>query len=412
MNIAYYSHYFVPEIGAPSARIYDLSRQWLQQGHQVDVVTGFPNHPTGEIHPGYRLARYFHEQLDEINVHRNWIYITPNKGFVKKSLGHVSLWPSARLSSEAKLTGCDVVIGTSPTFFAAIAAAGIARRQKIPFVMEVRDLWPAIFVELGVLRNRQIIHLLEAWEMWLYRQAAKVVTVTESFTKNLIERGIPADKVHTVPNGADVDYWRPQAKPQRLAEQLGVNGRFVVLYIGTHGISQALSAILDSAVQLRNYPDIQFLFVGEGAEKEMLQQKANEQQLANVIFHDPVPKEEVLNYYALADACLVPLRDIPLFATFIPSKMFEILASARPIIGSVTGEAAAILERSQGALVVPPEDGMAVAQAILHLYQNPSQCVQMGQTGRSFVLSHYSRQSLAASYAHILEEAINRYPTR
>lgn len=412
MNIAYYSHYFTPEIGAPSARIYDLSQQWLEQGHHVEVVTGFPNHPTGEIHPGYKLSRYFREVIDGINVHRNWTYVTPNQGFVKKSIGHVSLWPSARLSSEKNLTDVDIVIGTSPTFFAAIAAAGIAKRRKIPFVMEVRDLWPAIFIELGVLRNPQIIRILEAWEMWLYRHATKVVTVTESFSQSLVDRGLPRDKVHTIPNGADVDYWQPLAKPQRLADRLGLNGRFTVLYIGTHGISQALSSILESAAQLRDYPNIQFLFVGTGAEKAMLKKKAEDEQLDNIIFHDSVPKEDVQDYYALSDVCLVPLRDIPLFTTFIPSKMFEILASERPIIGSVAGEAANILRQSQGALVVPPEDGTAVANAILHLYQNPEQRSQMGHAGRNFVINHYSRQSLASRYAHILEEARDRYPTR
>lgn len=201
-------------------------------------------------------------------------------------------------------------------------------------------------------------------------------------------------------------------KPQRLADRLGLNGRFTVLYIGTHGISQALSSILESAAQLRDYPNIQFLFVGTGAEKAMLKKKAEDEQLDNIIFHDSVPKEDVQDYYALSDVCLVPLRDIPLFTTFIPSKMFEILASERPIIGSVAGEAANILRQSQGALVVPPEDGTAVANAILHLYQNPEQRSQMGHAGRNFVINHYSRQSLASRYAHILEEARDRYPTR
>src|SRR5438874_359517 len=167
MNIAYYSHYFTPEIGAPSARIYDLARQWLETGNQVQVVTCFPNHPTGRLYPGYQHQWYLHESLDGIEVHRHWTYVTPNKGFVKKTLGHLSYVPAARFISGRHIASPEVVIGTSPTLFAAMAAAGFARRRKIPFIMEVRDLWPAIFVELGIIRNPSLIRCLERWEMGL-----------------------------------------------------------------------------------------------------------------------------------------------------------------------------------------------------------------------------------------------------
>src|SRR5215216_1489926 len=185
MNIAYYSHYFMPEIGAPSARIYDLSRQWLALGHTVQVVTCFPNHPLGKLYSGYKSGIYMREEIDGIDVHRHWTYITPNKGFVKKTVGHISYLPSARLLSNRRLVKPDVAIGTSPTFFAAMAARSIAKVRRIPFIMEVRDLWPAIFVELGVLRNPRLIRLLEKWELALYGQATKVVTVTEAFRRNL-----------------------------------------------------------------------------------------------------------------------------------------------------------------------------------------------------------------------------------
>src|SRR5437879_4898829 len=160
MNIAYFSHYFTPEIGAPSARIYDLARQWLQTGNRVSVVTCFPNHPTGHLYPGYRSGRYLRESLDGIDVHRHWTYVTPNKGFVKKTLGHLSYWPLSAFISGRHLESPDVAIGTSPTFFAAIAAAGFARRRRVPFIMEVRGLWRGIFVRLGLLRNRQWIDLM------------------------------------------------------------------------------------------------------------------------------------------------------------------------------------------------------------------------------------------------------------
>jgi glycosyltransferase involved in cell wall biosynthesis len=409
MRIAYYSHYFTPEIGAPSARIYDLSREWLKAGHRAEVVTCFPNHPVGRIYKGYRAGLYMHELLDGIDVHRHWTYITPNKGFLKKTLGHVSFLPSALLFSNRRLSAPDVTIGSSPTFFAAMGAAGAGMQYSVPFVMEIRDLWPAIFVDLGVLRNKRAIRWLEKLELCLYRRATRVVTVTEAFRRNLISRGVPEEKVHTIPNGADTEYWSPCDPSADLRQELGLEGCFVVLYIGAHGISHALNRVLDSAARLAGHEEIRFLFVGEGAEKEGLVKRAEELRLKNVIFHDPVDKRGVKRFYALADACLVPLRDIPLFDSFIPSKMFEIMAMARPIIGSVSGEPAEILKRSGAAIVVPPEDSEAIADAVLRLRREPGEARAMGGRGRAFVVDHYSRRSLGATYAGFLQEAVDAY---
>jgi glycosyltransferase involved in cell wall biosynthesis len=282
----------------------------------------------------------------------------------------------------------------------------MAKRSGVPFIMEVRDLWPAIFVELGVIRNPRLIRWLERWEMALYRRATKVVTVTESFRRNLIERGVPDEKVVTVPNGADEEFWRPMERPRDLAQALGLNDSFVVLYIGAHGISHALSRVLDAAQELRSHPKIRLVFVGDGAEKARLVEQARQQRLANVQFLDAVDRNEVRQFYALADVCLVPLRDVPLFETFIPSKMFEIMAMSRPIVASVSGETADILQQSGAAIVVRPEDSRAIAESILHLYRNRNEARAMGEAGRDFVVRNYSRRSLAAAYLEIMEEAI------
>jgi glycosyltransferase involved in cell wall biosynthesis len=409
MNIAYYTHYFMPEIGAPSARIYDLSRQWLALGHTVQVVTCFPNHPLGKLYSGYKSGIYMREEIDGIDVHRHWTYVTPNKGFLKKTVGHISYLPSARLLSNRRLIKPDVAIGTSPTFFAAMAARSLAKRRRIPFIMEVRDLWPAIFVELGVLRNRRLIRLLERWELALYGQATKIVTVTEAFRRNLIERGVKPSKVFTIRNGADVEYWQPAPSPVELRQRLRLEGRFVVLYIGAHGISHALSSILESAQRLREHPEIRFLFVGEGAEKDRLAGQARDLRLDNVRFLDPVGKAAVKEFYALADLCLVPLRNIPLFETFIPSKMFEIMAMARPIVASLRGEAADILRESGGAIVVEPEDSRAIAEAILALYGDKAKAHDIGQRGRRFVIENYSRRALASAYLDVIEESLAEF---
>lgn len=409
MKIVVFTHYFAPEIGAPSARIYDMAQQWIQMGHQVDVMTCFPNHPSGKLYPGYKLKKYRVENLDGINVHRHWTYITPNEGFFKKTLGHLSYFPSCLVSGRWWEQKPDIIVGSSPTLFAAAAASTTAFLRRVPFVMDVRDLWPAIFVELGVLKNPWLIKILEGWEKHEYRSATKVVTVTESFTQNLIERGLPVDKVHTIPNGADVSYWKPTPKPKALIEHLNLKNKFVVLYIGAHGISHALGKIVDAADILRDNPNVCFLFVGTGAEKKKVAQKADDLSLTNVRFLGPVGKDEVKDFYALADLCLVPLRDIPLFDTFIPSKMFEMLAMGRPILASVRGESAAILRKSGGAMVVEPEDSAAIAAAILELSADPKRLTKMAKNGRSFVAKEYSRQSLARRYLQLFENAIEIY---
>lgn len=346
------------------------------------------------------------EKLDGMAVHRSWTYITPNKGILKKTIGHGTFWLSAISLSGRRMSPPDVCIGTSPTFFAAMAALRKARSSKVPFIMEVRDLWPACFVELGVLQNRFLIRVLEKWEMALYRRATQIVTVTESFRDNLAARGVPAQKLSSIPNAADVEYWKPMQASTQLVSKLRVEGKFVVLYIGAHGISQALVRVLEAARRLKNESKIQFIFVGDGAEKDQLIKQAKTDGLTNVEFHDSVDKLQVREFYSVADVCIVPLRNIPLFKTFIPSKMFEMLAMERPIVASVSGEAADILRRSGGALIVEPEDSRGIASAILRLFQDEVLGCEMGKCGRRFVIDHYSRKAMADRYLDVIGSAI------
>jgi glycosyltransferase involved in cell wall biosynthesis len=382
-------------------------------GNEVQVITCFPNHPTGRIYSGYQAGRYMQESLDGITVHRHWTYVTPNRGFFKKTLGHLSYMPGTALISSRLVVTPDVAIGTSPTFFAAMAAAAFARRRKIPFIMEVRDLWPAIFVELGVIKNRPVIAGLERLEMRLYRQATKIVVVTEAFRTKLIGRGLAPEKVMTIPNGADIEFWIEREPSDHLRQKYNLENRFVVAYVGAHGMSHGLQRVLDSANELRGFPEIHFLFVGEGAQKAKLVERAKQLNLTNTTFLDPVGKQETRDFYQLADVCLVPLRNIKLFEAFIPSKLFEILSMSRPIIGSLRGEAADILDRSGAAVIVEPEDSRAIADAVLELYRQPSEVRRaMGQRGRDFVMANYSREVLAARYLDLMVEAIAEYRKR
>jgi glycosyltransferase involved in cell wall biosynthesis len=383
-----------------------MARQWIGMGHEVHVGTCFPNHPTGVLHSGYEIKNYQPETLQGIHVHRTRTYITPNKGMLKKTLGHASFWLSARRHILPNMPRPDATIGTSPTFFAAMAARASAAKHRVPFIMEVRDLWPAIFVDLGVLKNHQMIALLERWEMNLYRSATRIVTVTESFRRDIARRGIPTERIVTVPNGADTDTWKCDAVgATKLRATLGLNNSFVVLYIGAHGISQGLSAIIDAAARVETNSKIQFVFVGEGAEREKLQRRVKEKSLKNIRFLEPVDRRGVQAFYSMADLCLVPLRNIPLFDAFIPSKMFEIMSVGRPILASLRGEPAEILRRSGSAEIVEPEDAAAIATAVQVLASDTQRLRQMGDAGSQFVRREYSRAILARRYIEVIKDA-------
>ena len=406
MRILLVCHYFAPEPGAPQARLLETARAWVEAGHDVTVLTGFPNHPTGRLAAGDRGRLFRADRLDGIRVHRCWQYATPNRGILKKTLGHLSFMVSSVLLGAPRAARPDVIVVSSPTFFSVISAWVLGMIWRRPFVFEVRDLWPAIFTELGVLTNRRAIAVLEALEGFLYRAAARVVPVTDGFRDYIVGRGIPAHRVETVTNGVDTDRWRPREDRDADRAALGVTGRFVALYIGAHGISHALGRILDVAERWRDTPDGLFLFVGEGAEKEGLRERARAEGLTNVEFRPSVSKEEVARYYSAADACLVPLRDVPLFTTFIPSKMFEIMGCGRPVVASVAGEAARILERAGGALVVPPEDVDGIDRSLRRLRAESGLGDVLGRLGSAFVREHYDRRRLARGYLRVLQDAI------
>jgi len=400
MRILLVTHYFPPEIGAPQARLSELARAWADAGDEVTVVTGMPNHPTGVIPPAYRRRVRMVQQIDGYRVVRSWLYATPNEGFIKKTIGHLSFMVSSVLLGTRGTGTADVVAVSSPTFFSIFGAWAIAKLKRAPLVIDVRDLWPAIFVELGVLTNRQVIWLLERLELWAYGQAAEVVVVSEGFRQDLIRRGVPAEKITTIPNGADVDRFIPGGDPGPGRRRLGVaDGEVLALYLGAHGLSHGLDTVVEAAPSVadaRGVP-VRIALVGEGAKRPSLAAQIDRLGVTNVSMHPGVPRDEVPELLAAADICLVPLRDVPLFSTFIPSKIFEYFAAGKAVIGGLRGEAAAIL-RDGGALVVEPGDPTALADAIAELAGDADRRAVMGAEARRYVTTYFDRRQLAAQY--------------
>jgi glycosyltransferase involved in cell wall biosynthesis len=403
MRILIVTHYFPPEAGAPQARLSALAASWAAGGDEVTVLTGMPNHPTGVLPPEYRHAIRRREQRDGYRVLRTWLYATPNEGVLRKTLCHLSFMVTSVLLGACGSGKADTVVVSSPTFLSIGSAWLLARLKRARLVVEVRDLWPAIFVELGVLTSRPLIGLLERLELAAYRAADQVVVVSDGFRQSLIDRGVPAAKVHTIRNGVSLGRFRPDipGRDQERARLGARPGECLVLYAGTHGISHALPRVADAAALVAGQP-VRIAFVGGGADKPTLQRRVAELGLDNVTLAPAVPPDEVPALLAAADICLVPLRDVPLFATFIPSKMFEYLAAAKPVIGSVTGETAQLLHEA-GAVVVPPEDSDRLGAAIRDLAADPVRRAEMGRRGRAYVERFFDRDELARQYRKILD---------
>jgi glycosyltransferase involved in cell wall biosynthesis len=405
VNITYVCHYFVPEPAAPAARVHEFARAWVHAGNAVDVITTFPNHPLGRIPPAYRGRAWSTEALDGIRVLRCWLYAVPNRGVGRRGLDHLSFMLTCLLFGLPRIKNVDVVIASSPTLFSAFSAWLITRIKRVPFVLEVRDLWPEAIVDLGLMRrDGPSVKILQRLAHFLYTQAARVVVVTEAFADRLAEQGVPRAKLAVIPNGADTRFFG-QTTNGTTRQSLGLNGQFVVAYIGSHGLSHGLDVVLDAAAV---QPEVTFLMVGDGADRDRLVAERDRRQLANVIMRTSVSKNEVPGLYAAADACLVPLRDVPIFETFVPSKLFEVLAAGRPVIGAVRGEAREILARSGGALLVDPERGDQLANAVDCLRRDPTLANQLAQRGRAFAQQHYDRDRLASRYLDLLREVVRR----
>jgi colanic acid biosynthesis glycosyl transferase WcaI len=404
LHVLYISQYFPPEMGAPAARVHEVSREWVRLGHRVTVLTGFPNHPTGVIPEAYRGRIRARERKDGIDVLRTWLYAAPNRGRVRRILNYLSFPASALVLGLPRVRDVDVVVATSPQFFVAVAgwvAAAVLRR---PFVFEVRDLWPDSIEAVQAMRSRVVLRALRAVEGFLYRRADRIVAVARSTPRILAERGFDAAKMRVIPNGVDLEAFRPGPKENEVRRGLVPPGGFLLSYVGTHGMAHALHVLLETAESLRGDPRFRFVLVGDGAEKPRLQEMARARGLDNVTFVEQQPRERLLDYYHASDACLVPLRKTPLFRAVLPSKMFEIMGAGRPIVLGVEGEAAELLEESQAGLAVPPESVPALRDALLRLAGDPAAAEEMGRRGRRYVETRYSRPVLAAAYGDVLQE--------
>jgi hypothetical protein len=407
MHILFLTDNFPPEVNAPASRTFEHCREWVQAGRRVTVITCAPNFPKGRVFDGYRNALWQTEEMAGIRVIRVWTYITANDGFVKRILDYQSFMVAATLAALF-VRRVDVVLGTSPQLFTTCAAYAVSRLKGIPYVFELRDLWPESIRAVGAIGNSRVLDMLESLELFLYRKAARIVSVTQSFKRNLASRGIDADKIAVVTNGVDVSRFKPQPRDAELENELGLTDKFVAGYIGTHGMAHALETLLEAARRLQADPvgrDIRLLFLGDGANKQKLVAQANAMGLTNVVFVDSVPKEQVVRYWSLLDVSIIHLKKTELFTTVIPSKLFECMGMGIPVLHGVAGESAEIVEQEGCGQVFAPEDVDALCVGLLSLKSDENLRQRYRQRGLA-AASHYDRKELALRMLGEIEKCL------
>ena len=403
MRILFLSHYFPPEINAPASRTYEHCKVWAAAGHQVTVVTCFPNHPAGIIYPPYRNRLWQREERDGIDVIRLLTYATANEGFVKRTANYLLYLVMVALFVW-RLPKADVVVSTSPQFFCGLAGYLVSRVKRAPWVLEIRDLWPESILAVGAIKNRRVIAALERLERFAYAKAARIVSVTDSFVPHIEACG-GAGKTEVVKNGADLSLFKPQPRDDAFARQLGVEGKFVAAYVGTHGMAHGLDSLLEAARLLRDDARFAFVMAGGGAERARLVEKRDALGLDNVIMLEQMAKEDMPRLWSICDASLVLLRDLPLFTSVIPSKIFESMAMGVPILLGVRGESAAIIEAAGCGKAIPPEDPEVLAQALREMADDPALCAHWREAGEVYVREHFDRAVLAMRFLQIVKEA-------
>jgi len=407
MRILFLTHYYPPEVNAPANRVHEHARAWVKDGHQVTVITGVPNHPTGRLFPGYE-NRFGEETIDGVRVVRTWVLLAANAGFARRIANYL-LFLCTALVASVRVERPDVVVATSPQFFCGVAGALVALAKRRPFVLEVRDLWPDSIVQLGQLRNPAIIRLLEGIETWLYRRADAVVVLTKAFARHVAARGVPEREIALVYNGIDAEAFRPRPRDEALLARAGLRDAFTVAYVGTLGLAHGLVQVLEAAERLADaMPDLHLVFIGEGADRARIEREAKRRGIAHVHFTGLLPRDEIPGWLSSLDVLLVMLRDLAVFETVIPSKIFEYLALERPIVlaSPRASEIRAMVEEADVGLSVDAENPQALADAIRAIRMHPDEAAARAARGREWVIRDFLRDDLARRMAARLRAVV------
>jgi glycosyltransferase involved in cell wall biosynthesis len=410
MKILYVSQHYPPEMGALAGRAAELSRHWASLGHHASVLTAFPNHPTGIVIPEYRdkFKRLFYRELVEgVDVVRTWLLPYPNRRPIERVLNYGSFCLSASVRG-AFMQRPDVVIGTSPPLPIAIAGYNVARLKRVPFIFEVRDLWPESLEGVGLgAEHSRIYKAVGTIVRYLYKRSDHIVVVTPAFKDYLNSNwGVPMEKMSIVANGVETDRFSPAPASSEILHEFGVpDGKFVVSYIGTMGMAHGLETVLEVAQLLQQTsPEILLLLVGDGGNREELVRIARERQLNNVIFTGQQAREKIPPIINASDVCLALLKNQEVFKTVIPTKMLEFMSCGRPLVLAVGGQAEKILREADAGISVEAENPAAIAESIRTMHGSRELRERFGRNGRGYILANLSREQTARQYLQLLAE--------
>lgn len=394
MRILFLTDNFPPEVNAPATRTYEHCREWVREGADVTVITCAPNFPEGKVYKGYKNKLIQRETIDGIKVIRVWTYITANEGFVKRILDYLSFMVAAFFTGLTVKT--DVIIATSPQFFTAVAGRWLSFWKRKRWIMEVRDLWPESITAVGATKRNIAIRFFEWLEKRMYKSASQIVVVTDSFAKSIVEKhGVDPKKITVVKNGANLELYQPQAKNEKILAELGLKNKFIIGYIGTHGMAHSLDFVLRTAKHCSD-PNIHFILIGAGAKRKELLALKEELNLTNVTMLEAITKNEVKEYTSILDVGLVNLKNSETFKSVIPSKIFELAAMHKPILLGVRGESAEIVESYNIGLTFEPENENDLLDKI--------ELIKQSTFNFDRLVEDFDRKNLASKMLKILQK--------
>jgi glycosyltransferase involved in cell wall biosynthesis len=406
MRILFITQFYPPETGATPNRIGDLVHRMASASNDVTVLTALPSYPVGRIYEGFRGRAVLEEHGNNVRVIRIWAYATKSKSFLTRLFSYLSFMATSLIAGIFRTGPQDFVVIESPPIFLGLPGLLLSRLKGAKLVTNVADLWPHTAVALGFVQNRLIIRATTCFEEFLYHHSDLITGQTQGIVESIRSRakGTP---VALISNGVSaeallhgIERGEKRASARR---ELGIEGKFVIGFIGVHGVAQDLETILRASKLVSSYPDIFFAFFGDGPEKQKLVRMAEQLDTRNVRFYENQPRSKMPEILAAIDISLVPLKRRKLFDGALPSKLFESMGAGVPVILGVKGEAQGLVERSQGGICVEPEDAAALADAILRLHQDSDLCCSLGAHGREYVMQHYNREDIAVRFQRFLQ---------
>jgi len=406
MRILILSQWCDPE---PTFKGVLFAKELQRRGHEVRILTGFPNYPGGKLYPGYRVRWRLREMVDGVPLLRVPLYPSHDGSAVRRVMNYVSFAVSASVAAMV-IRKPDVTYVYHPPASVALPAM-VLKARGVPFVYDVQDMWPETLAATGMISNARVLKTVGSFMHLVHRAAAETVVLSQGFHDRLVAKGVAPETLTVIPNWTYEDRIETGDPGTARAEELGFAGRFNVVFAGTMGPAQAMDTVLDAASLLEGERDVRFVLVGAGIETPRLKQEIERRGMENVVLLPRRPVEEVGELLALADAVLVHLRDDPLFAITVPSKTQSYLMSGRPILMGVRGDAAAMVEAAGAGITFPPQDAQALAQAVLTIKQaSPAAREEMGRNGARFYRERLSLSAGVDSFVRVFKRAALRRP--